>query len=80
MVIIMDECTREKSITVHLVSSTPLDLISSMDTDTYPGKGLSPSQLVFALSKELSHITRLPLYVEGAFEVIEERHADYQPL
>ena len=49
-----------------------LDLIfhaptTPMDSDTYPGMGLSLPQLVFALKKELNHTTRLPLYVEGTF-------------
>ena len=34
-----------------------------MDTRTYPGKGLSLSQLVFALKEELKHVAYSPLYV-----------------
>jgi len=36
---------------------------SPMDTCTYPGKGLSLSQLVFALNEELKHAAYSPLYV-----------------
>ena len=39
-------------------SSPPL-----MDTQTYPGKGLSPSQLVFALNEELKRAVCSPSYV-----------------
>ena len=41
--------------------STPA--ISLMDTHTYPGRGLSLSQLILALNKELKHATCSPLYV-----------------
>ena len=34
-----------------------------MDTRTYPGKGLSLSQLVFALNEELKHVAYSSLYV-----------------
>jgi hypothetical protein len=35
----------------------------SMDTYTYPGKGLSLSQLIFALNEELKHVTYSSSYV-----------------
>ena len=38
-----------------------------MDTENYPGKGLSLSQLVFALNKELRSAANAPSYVAGHF-------------
>ena len=34
-----------------------------MDTHFYPGKGLSLSQLIFALNEELERVAYSPLYV-----------------
>ena len=34
-----------------------------MDTKAYPGKGLSLSQLIFALTEELKHPVHSPPYV-----------------
>lgn len=42
----------------------PKDLACSMDTHIYPGKGLSLSQLVFALNKELKRVAFSPSWVE----------------
>ena len=47
-----------------------------MDTDSYPGKGLSLSQLVFALNEELRRTAYPPLYV-GYLELVEERHTNH---
>ena len=54
---------------VEGVAGAGLDLlfhnsISPMDTPTYPGKGLSLSQLVFALNQELRHTGYSSSYVE----------------
>ena len=46
-----------------------------MDTHTYPGKGLSLSQLVFALNEELRRTVYPPLYV-GCLKIVEGRHAN----
>ena len=49
-----------------------------MDTSTYPGKGLSRSQLVFALNEELRRTAFSPLYVErGQLGLVEEQDADH---
>lgn len=45
----------------NLPSPTPV--ISSMDGKTYPGEGLSLSQLVFALNQKLKPTARSPSYV-----------------
>ena len=49
-----------------------------MDTHDYPGRGLSLSQLVFALGEELKRVAYSPLYVaKGHFELTGVRHAGY---
>ena len=48
----------------------------SMDASTYPGKGLSPSQLIFALNEELRGRALSPSYVERESNS-GERHADH---
>ena len=48
----------------------------STDTHTYPGKGLSLSELIFALNEELKHTTYPPLYVERYSELVEERRTN----
>ena len=49
-----------------------------MDTHTYPGRGLSLSQLIFALNEELKRVAYSPLYVtKSHFGPTEEQHADY---
>ena len=46
-----------------------------METHAYPGRGLSLSQLVFALNEELKRVEYSPLYVAKAhFGLIEELH------
>jgi hypothetical protein len=37
-----------------------------MDTDAYPGEGLSLSQLIFALNEELKRVAYSPSYVMGS--------------
>ena len=48
-----------------------------MNTDTYPGEGLSLSQLTFALNEELRRTAHLSLYVEETFLICEERRIEY---
>ena len=50
-----------------------------MSTKTYPGKGLSLSQLVFALNEELKRTAGCPSYVANApdLELEERRYADH---
>jgi hypothetical protein len=38
--------------------------ISQTDMNTYPGRGLSLSQLVFALNEELKRVAYSPMHVE----------------
>ena len=47
--------------------------ISQMDTHTYPGRGLSLSQLVFALNEELKRVAYSPMYVaeEGILDSLK---------
>ena len=47
--------------------------ISQMDPHTYPGRGLSLSQLVFALNEELKRVTYSPVYVaeKGIFDSLK---------
>ena len=52
--------------------------VSRMDAHTYPGRGLSLSQLFFALNEELKRVPYSPKCVaQGCFKLIEERHADH---
>ena len=49
-----------------------------MDTYSYPGRGLSLSKLIYALSEELKHAAYSPLYVaNGHFGLFEVRYTDY---
>ena len=47
-----------------------------MHTSTYPGKGLTLPQLVFALNEELKRAVYSPSYVVDGHQLIEGRSAD----
>ena len=54
----------DKQRSVECDFSSPIIIsVPSMDIPTYPGKGLSLSQLVFALNEELKHATNSSLCV-----------------
>ncbi|KAF9783877.1 hypothetical protein BJ322DRAFT_1109723 [Thelephora terrestris] len=42
-----------------------------MDAHTYPGRGLSLSQLIFALNKELKRLAHSPLYTLEAVSQLD---------
>ena len=58
--------------------SSPMTPIPSMDTSTYPGKGLSLPQLVYALNEELRNKAHPPPYVEREHsKPVNERDVDH---
>ena len=56
----------------------PSRLPFPMSTHNYPGRGLSLSQLTFALNEELKRVAYSPLYVaKRHFRLIEEQRVDH---
>ena len=52
---------REIVLLTSLSPNAPRHTLHSMDAHTYPGKGLSLPQLVFALNEELKRVAYSPL-------------------
>jgi hypothetical protein len=48
-----------------------------MDPQNYPGRGLTLSQLIFALKEELKTTAHSPLYVAGQHRYLRKRHVDF---
>ena len=66
----MNEMARLNRMIDHTRSIELSSIATSMNTQTYPGKGLSLLQLVFALNEELKRTAFSPLYVAGVFGVL----------
>ena len=66
----MNEMARLNRMIDHTRSIELSSIATSMNTQTYPGKSLSLSQLVFALNEELKRTAFSPLYVAGVFGIM----------